>query len=607
MGGDPKKILLVDDESYLLEVLVEFLKMDSDKFSILTANSGRQALEIMAREDVFLVVSDIFMPEMSGIHLLGEIKERKPDTAVILMTAYSTPDIRFQARKGGCLHFIEKPFELARIRTLILEQMNKKEQGFAGTLKNIQLPDLIQMCCLASITITVKVVKENREGLVYIQDGEIVHAESAGGVYGEEAFYEILCWETGSFETLGSVIVPETSIEKSWQSLLMEAVRRIDEQCHENALHPEETLEPENEETLPPEMEETFSGKKIGVLIVEDSAMMFKALEKMLSQDESVTVLGRASNGAEALAKVDELEPDVITLDVNMPIMDGSTALKHIMIKNPCPVVIVSSMGSNSQTNILDFLRLGAVDFIAKPARGEDVEAYGRHLAEAVKTASAARIENFKRVKSHKSINGARLAETLKSECERLTVINSGPGGYAELMRLIPELPGILNCSILVFQNMAPEMLLPLSNYLGRTSPAQVVPLDLEQFAGQQVPLAGGYCYVSDVRTPMGLVRKEDKYCVEKIVLQAPGIGNFERFLLSAAKNFSGKVQVVLLSGAKIENPEVIGAIRKNGGQTIVQSPETSLTPFSLEKIIADGLADFIVAPMQIIDHILLK
>ncbi len=605
MEGDKKKILLVDDETYLLDVLVEFLGRDSDKFAILTANNGKQALDIIAREEISLVVSDIYMPEMTGIHLLNEIKEKKPDTAVILMTAYSTPDIRFQAKKSGCLHFIEKPFELARMRELVLEQMNKKEQGFAGTLKNIQLPDLIQMCCLASITITVKVAKENREGLVYIQDGEIVHAESADGLRGEEAFYEMLCWETGSFETLGSGIVPRTSIEKSWQSLLMEAARRIDEQAvqeddPEDVFDEKEAFKPGNEEGADKE-------KKIGVLIVEDSAMMYKALEQMLSKDEALTVLGRARNGAEALKKVDELKPDLITLDVNMPVMDGSTALKHIMIKNPCPVVIVSSMGSNSQTNILDFLRLGAVDFIGKPARSGDVEEYRKLFVETVKTASAARIENFKRVKSHKTVEGDRIADALKSECERLTVINSGSGGYAELMRLVPELPGILNCAVLVFQDMVPEMLLPLSNYLDRTSPSQVVPLDLEKAPGQCVALSGGCCYVSDNRTPVRLGRKDEKYFVGKIDAPEQDTGNFDRFLVSVANNFSGKVQVVLLSGAKIESPEAIGAIRKKGGQIIVQSPESSLTPLSLEKIVADGLADITVAPMQIVDHILLR
>jgi two-component system, chemotaxis family, protein-glutamate methylesterase/glutaminase len=78
------------------------------------------------------------------------------------------------------------------------------------------------MCCLSPTTMAIRVAKGSLEGIIYIQEGEIVHA-SCDDIQGEEAFYTILGWETGSFETLGSTIIPNVSIEKSWQSLLMEA------------------------------------------------------------------------------------------------------------------------------------------------------------------------------------------------------------------------------------------------------------------------------------------------------------------------------------------------------------------------------------------------
>ena len=107
------------------------------------------------------------------------------------------------------------------------------------------------------------------------------------------------------------------------------------------------------------------------VLIVDDSAVMCRALTEMLSSEEGIHVVGTARNGEEALEQIDRVRPDLITLDVNMPVMDGSTALKHIMIRNPCPVVIVSAVSQRRESNILNFLLLGAVDYIQKPVRGE--------------------------------------------------------------------------------------------------------------------------------------------------------------------------------------------------------------------------------------------
>ena len=323
MDDDLKNVLLVDDEPFLLDILSEYLERDKDRYKVLTAENGREALKILARQKISLVVSDVYMPEMSGIHLLGEIKNKYPDTPVILMTAYHTPQIQSEAEKSGCLHFIEKPFEMEEMRALVLDRMGKDDQGFVGTLKNIQLSDLIQMCCLSPISMAIRVKQEPMEGTVFIHDGDIIHAV-CGGRTGEEAFYDILGWKHGHFETLGSRSVPERTIQKAWQSLLMEAARRIDEESAE-----EDERIPGTEDT------DSESGADktdpVKVLVVDDSAMMCKALEKIICSGKKATVIGSAKNGEEALEKINQLKPDLITLDVNMPVMDGSTALKHII------------------------------------------------------------------------------------------------------------------------------------------------------------------------------------------------------------------------------------------------------------------------------------
>jgi two-component system, chemotaxis family, protein-glutamate methylesterase/glutaminase len=598
-----KKVLLVDDEPLLLEALTDYLiELDKGRYAVLKAHNGRQALEILDSEDICLVISDIYMPEISGIQLLALIKEKYPNTSVILMTAFFSEQLRTKAEKNGCLNFIEKPFEFEQMRTLILENIAKAKDGFVGTLRNIQLTDLIQMCCLSPATMAIRVAKGSLEGIIFIQEGEIVHA-SCAAIQGEEAFYTILGWETGSFETLGSTIIPNISIDKSWQSLLMEAVRRIDEknaQVHLSEIN-------EQRQTDRTDLDQN---EQIGVLIVEDSVMMFNALEKMLTADKNIKVLGRAKNGSEVLTKIQELNPDLITLDVNMPVMDGGTALKHIMIKNPCPVIIISSMGIGSQTNILDFLRLGAINFVVKPSKGRNLDEYQKYLIETIKLGSKAKTENFKRVKNHKLIVKKMPFDGQEFSCERLVVIKAGPGGFAEVMRIIPELPRMLNCSILVFLTAAPELIFPLSDYLDKRSLSPVFSLNHETCHSKKHQVNGGACYIGSDGISVLMVKNNSTYHLdlnkEKKAEPLPKGYYFDQYLLSTTKNFPGRIQVVLLSGSEMDCLEGIRKIKEKGGRIIMQTPESSMVPFTLQRIIHEGIVDINADPLKIAEHILL-
>ena len=611
MANIKKKILLVDDEPFLLEALNEYLdQKDGDRYTVLTAKNGREALEVLACENISLVVSDIYMPEISGIHLLTRIKEKYPNTAVILMTAYYSEQIRMKAERGGCLHFIEKPFEFAQIRELINESFIKEDDGFVGTLRNIQLTDLIQMCCLSPITMAIRVTKDSQEGMIYIQEGEIIHA-SFGNIKGEEAFYTIMGWGTGSFETFDSTIIPYVNIEKSWQSLLMEAVRRIDEKKSEDiSLQDEEDNNENNSlESDNARHADVSQIRQISILIVEDSIMMFKVLEKMLAEDKEIRVIGRAGNGAEALEKINEFHPDLITLDVNMPVMDGGTALKHIMLKNPCPVIIISSMGGDSQRNILDFLRLGAIDFVAKPSKVLNMEGYQKYLIDMVKLVSKAKIENFKRVKNHKVLTDKKISEIEDFSCEHLVVIKSGYGGYAEIMRIIPELPNMLNASVLVFQKAPSELINMLSDYLNKRSKLHVYSTIHGKYGEMEKKLKGGMCHIFSDNDAVSIAKKSTFHFLkaneEKNVEMLPKGYHFDQCLQSIAKNFSGKIHVILLSGAELESLDGIKKIKEKGGSIIAQAPESSMVPFSLQKMIAHGIVDIEADPYKIAEIIL--
>ena len=204
--------------------------------------------------------------------------------------------------------------------------------GFAGTLRNIQITDIIQMCCLAGASLCIRVTQDSDQGTIYIEDGEIVHAE-CGTLSGIEAFFTILGWPSGQFETMESPPTSQPTIKEPCQFLLMEAARQADERVLDVADKVAEEEEPGFSEA-----------KKLRVLIVDDSPIMSKILTSMLTADPTIDVVGTAKNGEQALKKMKDLAPDLITMDVNMPVMDGSTALKHIMINSPCPVLIMSNL-----------------------------------------------------------------------------------------------------------------------------------------------------------------------------------------------------------------------------------------------------------------------
>jgi two-component system chemotaxis response regulator CheB len=226
------------------------------------------------------------------------------------------------------------------------QDTTKKQSGFAGTLKNLQLIDIIQLCCLSVSTMAIKVTKEESEGTIFIQNGEVVHA-CQGETAGIDAFYTIMGWERGNFETFDADVTPKRTIREHYHFLLMEASRQIDE-----------TTQRRTEEAA------SVAQKKLRVLIVDDSPIMTKILTSVYTAQGDIEIAGTAGNGEQAIEMIDTTRPDLITLDVNMPVMDGNTTLKHIMIKKPCPVIVMSNLGDTSLENVLNFLDLGAVDFM---------------------------------------------------------------------------------------------------------------------------------------------------------------------------------------------------------------------------------------------------
>ena len=183
------KVLIVDDEETLTWSMTKTLAKDQGKYELVIANTGSEALKVLQKDPIDVVVTDIRMPDINGLELLSTIRKQYPSTKVIIMTAYGSPEVHKEATRRGSYFYLEKPFEISDIRTLILKALEEKRGGFVGQVVDLQLVDIIQMGCLGRFTMSLSVSKGNEEGLIYFQNGEIAHAE-LGDLEGKEAGFE---------------------------------------------------------------------------------------------------------------------------------------------------------------------------------------------------------------------------------------------------------------------------------------------------------------------------------------------------------------------------------------------------------------------------------
>jgi len=210
--------------------------------------------------------------------------------------------------------------------------------------------------------------------------------------------------------------------------------------------------------------------KKFRVLVVDDSAFMRKVLESIFNADSQLQVIGHAKDGREAIALSESLKPDVITMDLNMPHMDGLQATANIMTNNPRPIVVVSSETKEGATSTLKALELGAIDFVTKPSSGIDLDMQSvkEELLRKVRVAAkvrvvrtAARLANAVQAspKTAPTLSAAsRAVRFAPSESSDLrfpvVVLAASTGGPATVMRLAPGFTRDFPAAVILVQHM---------------------------------------------------------------------------------------------------------------------------------------------------------
>lgn len=335
---------------------------------------------------------------------------------------------------------------------------------------------------------------------------------------------------------------------------------------------------------------------KVRVLVVDDSAFMRYTISHHLSTQADMEVVGLASDGVEGVEQVEALRPDVVTLDVEMPRLDGLSALRQIMAKHPVPVVMMSSLTKEGAAITVEALTVGAVDFVTKPSQSISVHQVLGELAEKVRQAARARV----RAPGSGAAPRARVAPApapAGARVERLVVIGSSTGGPGALREVIGRLPAGLPAGVVVVQHMPPNFTRSLAERLDELS---AVPVK-EAVAGDRVQV--GQVLLAPGGLHMTLNRNGDIQLADGPTVNGvkPAV---DVTMMSAAAAFGERVLAVILTGMGHDGRDGSRAVKQAGGRTIVQDEATCIVYGMPRSVVEAGLADVVLPIDQIADGI---
>ncbi len=218
------RVLLVDDEEDILWGLSRALSKAG--YEVLSASNGREALELLKSQPVDVIVTDIKMPEVSGLELISEAKKLYPQVAVIVMTARGSEEHMRESYDRGAVEYLEKPFDLDQFLNIVGKA---QKEGFRGVVRDLKLVDILQILALEKSEAEIRVSAPGGSGKIFLADGKVVHAEFED-IEGEEAFYRILKLEGGSFSLRRGSKAPRKTIDKDLDTLMLAAVAKLDEE-----------------------------------------------------------------------------------------------------------------------------------------------------------------------------------------------------------------------------------------------------------------------------------------------------------------------------------------------------------------------------------------
>ena len=335
------------------------------------------------------------------------------------------------------------------------------------------------------------------------------------------------------------------------------------------------------------------------VLVVDDSAFMRKLIAEMVEASGEYRVVGTATDGVEALEQVRALAPDIVTLDIEMPRLDGLQALEQIMKEMPRPVVMLSAAGSEHGNEMtLRALERGAIEFVRKPSGpiSIDLLTVREELAAAL---NAARAVNMKGVRTPNAPT-ARVTTDVPAKksvvsATRVVAIAASTGGPRALGEIVPHLPENLGAAVLIVQHMPREFTRTLSRRLDAMSRLSVSEAeDNEPLRENRVYVApGGYHMRVDGVVGDGTIRLDTSPTVWGVRPAA------DPLFASVAEVFGASAIGVILTGMGRDGADGLRQIREAGGMGAVQDRDSSIVYGMPQAALALAGADRVVAAQE--------
>jgi two-component system chemotaxis response regulator CheB len=332
-------------------------------------------------------------------------------------------------------------------------------------------------------------------------------------------------------------------------------------------------------------------GRPVKVLVVDDSPFMRRAITRMITSEPGLEIVGQATNGAEAIALIAELRPDVVTMDIEMPVMDGLTALKRIMAERPVPIIMMSTLTQSGSSETLQALELGAFDFVPKPESSMlDVFTVQHELTSKIKEASRPRRTGpLPPMPPMPTAIPPKIGEPRGTQRIELVAIGISTGGPPALQAVLPQLPSDFPVPVLVVQHMPPGFTKSLAERLDKLSCVRV------KEAEQGEKLEAGTVYIA----PAGwhLTLKSDSRGSYVQLIDSSDSKTWHKpsvdvMMASVAMTYGSRALGLIMTGMGNDGTAGAGAMKRSGAPIWAQDEETCVVYGMPRAVFESGVVD---------------
>jgi len=344
---------------------------------------------------------------------------------------------------------------------------------------------------------------------------------------------------------------------------------------------------------------------KIKVLFADDSALMRREVRRIIENDPSIEVVGLARNGQDAVDATKSLQPDVVLLDINMPVLDGLTALQMIMMESPRPVIMLSSLTQKGAITTYEALELGAIDFIPKPGGtiSLNIKEVAEDIIRKIKAAANGKLDRMNSGRKRRKRQTKPQAQTAAPRSsavppaqglDRIVVIGQSTGGPNAIMEILPHIPANFPAPIVVIQHMPSTF---TGSFARRLNDHCAIPFkEIER--GDILSPGHGYLAPGDIHCLLaarpagqsGFTFRLSEF--PKGTIHTPSV---DVTMNSILEHFGARTIACLLTGMGADGAETMAKVRQAGGRTIAESEETAVVFGMPKEAIRMGGAEFVL------------